>query len=130
MRVDNPPAKERKMTNRTEASCQCLAAWINTADCVCGKPTGNPIKLDAKNLAYASRLMDEIKILDRAPASIEKAGGKYEHVKVRIEDSDVHNANYGSWTEIVIPVSFAKSLIFYARAEKYEKLRKTGIVSR
>lgn len=111
--------------NEFKPICQCLAAWIDTADCVCGEPSGTPMPLDAKALQRANNLLGEIGGLDRAATILGRAVAKT--TSVRVNQSPDYSGN--DYTNIKIPTEFAKALIFYARAQKYDELRRTGIVS-
>lgn len=113
--------------NESSPICQCLAAWIDTADCVCGEPSGTPMPLDAKALQLAHRLLGEIETLDRAPKIIDRDDRENPSIKVRMEVYSRHGQN--DYIELKIPPEFAKALTFYARAQKYDELRRTGIVS-
>lgn len=113
--------------NESKTICQCLAAWIDTADCVCGEPSGTPMPLDAKALQLAHKLLGEIEELDRAPKIIDRDGSENPSIKVMLEVYSMYGKN--GYIELKIPPEFAKALTFYARAQKYDELRRTGIVS-
>ncbi len=107
--------------------CQCLANWIDTAECICIEPEGTPMPLDTKALARANKIIEEISRLDRAIPKIDRcdfSGGRSK-VNIALETS----GNYPSHIEIYLPKEFSKALVFFARAQKYDELRQTGIVS-
>lgn len=106
----------------TDKNCQCLAAWIDTAECVCGEPVGNPAPLDQESVERASRLMKEIAEIDR---SIPDFRGDRSRVHIFREST----GNHPSRLEVHIPKDFALAIARYARAVKYDELRRTQIVS-
>lgn len=81
--------------------------------------------LDAKALQRANNLLEEIERLDRAATILGRC--KAENTNVRVDTQPDYSGN--EYTLLKIPSEFAKALIFYARAQKYDELRRTGIVS-
>lgn len=99
--------------------CECLAAWVDTEPCICNEPIGAPMEVSAAKLAEANRLVNEIRQMDRALASL-KAGHFY-------RSKLWYDNDYG--VEFRLPADIAQGIIRTMRFHALVKLSETGVVS-
>lgn len=109
---------------------ECLAAWLDSEPCICDVPSGVPQELSVDKLRRASRLVDEIKAIDRA---LDSMGTAPRNVRGPLpfpsRRTTIWYDGDNCRIEVHIPNEIAMGLLRTMRFHAMVKLQETGVVT-
>lgn len=110
--------------------CECLAAWIDDEECICGQPAVE-IPLSVDKLKAANRLIGEIERLEHTCSVLQKMDDDTIHCRGETENARYHNRydDDGDTIFFSLPRKVVLAALDKKRVSLLLKLQETGIVS-
>lgn len=120
--------------------CECLAAWVEGRECICGDQRAVSVPMSTSNLKKAHNLIGEIEGCDARLARVSKASGNSLPCAVELDDKQRHRQNgmvyyeddeghYYDAPRLTLPKAVLIAALKEERIRLMIALHETGIVS-